>query len=46
MQATWMFFIYLSNYCFSQLNRETKDGTVPEKIAVYQHANKEVTTVT
>lgn len=24
------------------LNRETKDGTVPEKIAVYQHANKEV----
>ncbi|KAJ0965178.1 hypothetical protein J5N97_026316 [Dioscorea zingiberensis] len=24
------------------LNKETKDGTVPEKIAVYQHANKEV----
>lgn len=25
-----------------QLNKETKDGSVPEKIAVYQHANKEV----
>ncbi|RWW82331.1 hypothetical protein BHE74_00009216, partial [Ensete ventricosum] len=25
-----------------QLNKETKDGTLPEKIAVYQHANKEV----
>ncbi|XP_042450985.1 DNA topoisomerase 1 beta-like isoform X3 [Zingiber officinale] len=24
------------------LNKETKDGTAPEKIAVYQHANKEV----
>ncbi|CAL9155117.1 unnamed protein product [Musa hybrid cultivar] len=24
------------------LNKETKDGTLPEKIAVYQHANKEV----
>ncbi|XP_010913963.1 DNA topoisomerase 1 beta isoform X1 [Elaeis guineensis] len=24
------------------LNKETKEGTLPEKIAVYQHANKEV----
>ncbi|URE15837.1 DNA topoisomerase [Musa troglodytarum] len=24
------------------LNKETKDGSVPEKIVVYQHANKEV----
>ncbi|KAG6495093.1 hypothetical protein ZIOFF_042884 [Zingiber officinale] len=24
------------------LNKETKDGSVPEKITVYQHANKEV----
>ncbi|XP_010928876.1 DNA topoisomerase 1 alpha [Elaeis guineensis] len=24
------------------LNKKTKDGTLPEKIAVYQHANKEV----
>ncbi|KAJ3680849.1 hypothetical protein LUZ60_015338 [Juncus effusus] len=24
------------------LSRETKDGTVPEKVATYQHANKEV----
>ncbi|WOL06878.1 hypothetical protein Cni_G15612 [Canna indica] len=24
------------------LNKETKDGTLPEKVAVYQHANKEV----
>jgi hypothetical protein len=28
-----------------QLNRETKDGDVAEKIVVYQHANKEVKTV-
>ncbi|KAG6536399.1 hypothetical protein ZIOFF_001453 [Zingiber officinale] len=24
------------------LNKETRDGSVPEKVAVYQHANKEV----
>jgi hypothetical protein len=24
------------------LNKETKDGDVPEKTAVYQHANKQV----
>nr|XP_019704057.1 DNA topoisomerase 1 beta isoform X2 [Elaeis guineensis] len=32
----------ISLTCWIQLNKETKEGTLPEKIAVYQHANKEV----